>query len=137
MGLYAVIDNNVVTNIIICDADFAASMPNDLVLDVENLTDKPSIGSGYDGTIFSAPPSIISEVTPRQIRIALMLSGVSTADIEAALDGLPEPTKTIAKIEWEYSISFIRTNVLVSVVGQLLGWNDAQLDQLWITAAGL
>jgi len=137
MGLYAVIDNNIVTNIIICDADFAASMPNDLVLDVENLTDKPSIGSGYNGTIFSAPPSIISEVTPRQIRIALMLSGVSTADINTAIDGLPEPTKTIAKIEWEYSISFIRTNVLVSVVGQLLGWNDAQLDQLWITAAGL
>jgi len=137
MGLYAVIDNNIVTNIIICDADFAASMPNDLVLDVENLTDKPSIGSGYDGTIFSAPPSIISEVTPRQIRIALMLSGVSTADINTAIDGLPEPTKTIAKIEWEYSISFIRTNVLVAVVGQLLGWNDAQLDQLWITAAGL
>ena len=135
MGLYAVIDNNIVTNIIICDADFAASMPNDLVLDVENLTDKPSIGSGYDGTIFSAPPSIISEVTPRQIRIALLMSGVSTTDIEAALDGLPEPTKTVAKIEWEYSISFVRTNVLVAVVGQLLGWNDAQLDELWILAS--
>lgn len=137
MGLYAVVDNNIVTNIIICDADFAASLPNDLVLDVENLVLRPSIGSTYDGVSFSSAPIIISEVTPRQIRLALLMSGVSISQIETALDGLPEPTKTVAKIEWEYSISFVRTNVLVDVVGQLLGWNDTQLDDLWILASGL
>lgn len=137
MGLYAVIDGGVVKNIIVCDAQFASQIGHDLVLNIENFETKPNIGCTYDGVSFSVPPKIIPDVTPRQIRIALLMSGVNEADIDAALDSLPEPTKTTAKIEWQYSISFSRANALVGIVGSMLGWSDEQLDDLWLLASGL
>jgi hypothetical protein len=89
--------------------------------------------------MYAAPPPSqpIVEITPRQIRTALVMSGVSLADIDTALDSLPEPVRSIALIEWEYSIGFARDYPMVSQVGQLLGWNDSQLDDLWRFAATL
>jgi hypothetical protein len=79
----------------------------------------------------------IPDVTPRQIRQALVLSGVNMEQIEAALDSLPEPTRSLAKIEWEYSIAFQRNRPLVAQVGTMLGWTSAQIDDLWALARGL
>jgi hypothetical protein len=78
------------------------------------------------------PPSeAIQDVSPRQIRTALVLSGISLEQVETALNSLPEPQKSLAKIEWEYSVAFKRSRPLVSSVGQMLGWTDQQLDNLW------
>lgn len=79
----------------------------------------------------------LPDVTPRQIRQALVASGVSLADIETALNSLPEPTKSYAKIEWEYSVSFQRNRPLVNSVGQMLGWTSEQVDNLWRLAGSL
>ncbi len=76
-------------------------------------------------------------VTPRQIRQALVLSGVSMESIDAAIASLPEPMHSMAKIEWEYSTAFIRTNKFVSQIGYLLGWTSHQLDELWKLASTL
>ena len=81
--------------------------------------------------------ALLPDVTPRQIRQALILSGISLAAIDAALDTLPEPTKSLARTEWEYSISFQRNRALVTQVGQMLGWTPAQLDALWQFAGTL
>lgn len=86
---------------------------------------------------YDLPAANILDVTPRQIRQALILSGVSLTDIDTALDSLPEPTKSLAKVEWEFSIAFQRNRPLVAQVAQMLGWTDAQLDALWLMAAGL
>lgn len=77
------------------------------------------------------------DVTPRQIRQALILTGVSTTQILDAINSLPEPTKSLAMVEWEYSIAFQRNRPLVSQVGTMLGWNSQQLDDLWDLAGGL
>lgn len=90
--------------------------------------------------LYAEDPSVViatPNVTPRQIRQALILSGVSMAAIDAALNSLPEPAKSFAKIEWEYSTAFIRSNKFVVQVGQMLGWNSAQLDALWVLAGSL
>lgn len=79
----------------------------------------------------------IPDVTPRQIRQAMVLSGITMDQIDTALDALPEPTKSLAKIEWEYSTLFIRSNPLVAQVGVMLGWTSEQLDNLWKFAKGL
>lgn len=85
-----------------------------------------------------APASAsLPEITPRQARQALILNGISLSEIDAALDSLPEPTKSLAKAEWEYSIAFQRNRPLVAQVGQMLGWTSQQLDDLWKFAAGL
>lgn len=89
--------------------------------------------------VYAVAPAtpIIADVTPRQIRQALILSGVSISQIDDALESLPEPTRSLAKTEWEYSTSFQRSRPLVSQVGALLGWSSTQLDDLWLYAAGL
>jgi hypothetical protein len=84
-----------------------------------------------------AAPEPIPDVTPRQIRQALILSGISLQDIDNALATLPEPTKSLAMTEWEYSIAFQRNRPLVASVGQMLGWTSEQLDDLWLMAATL
>lgn len=81
---------------------------------------------------------VILDVTPRQIRQAIILKGSITIEqIEMALNSLPEPQRSLAKIEWEYSIAFKRHNPLVIAVGQMLGWTNEQLDDLWQFALGL
>jgi len=80
------------------------------------------------------PPEM---VTPRQIRQALVLNGLTLDEIDAALASLPEPQKTMAHIEWEYSIAVYRSNPLVDAVGQMLGWTSDQIDALFIQAVGL
>lgn len=88
---------------------------------------------------YAKPPftTEVPDVTPRQIRQALILSGISLSQIDSALDSLPEPIKSLAKAEWEYSNSFQRTRPLVSSVGQMLGWTNAQVDALWKLAGSL
>jgi len=88
---------------------------------------------------YAKPPftTEVPDVTPRQIRQALILSGVSISQIDSALDSLPEPMKSLAMAEWEYSNSFQRTRPLVASVGQMLGWNSEQVDNLWKLAGTL
>lgn len=105
-----------------------------IVIDVTDYSRAPQVGWAWERgrLIFKLP-----DVTPRQIRQAMILAGVSMAQIEAAIDAMPEPNRTLAKIEWEYSTAFIRANPLVAGVGMMLGWTEEQLDALWITAGRL
>lgn len=84
----------------------------------------------------AAPPPF-ADVTPRQIRQALVMSGVSIEQIENAINSLPEPTRSMAKIEWEYSTSFQRSRPITIAVATILGWNAEQLNDLWKLAASL
>lgn len=79
----------------------------------------------------------IHNVTPRQIRLALLQFGINSSMIDAALNSLPEPQKSIALIEWNHSSFFERNWPLVDQVAALLGWTESQIDSLWILAANL
>lgn len=89
--------------------------------------------------VYATPPKAaeVPSVTPRQIRQALVLSGVSIPSIEAAIASLPEPQKSFAQIEWEYSTLFIRSNPLVAQIGAVVGFTSDQLDSLWKLAGSL
>lgn len=78
-----------------------------------------------------------SNVTASQLRKALVLSNISMEYVDAALDSLPEPTKTLAKISWEYETSFARHTPLADQVAQLLNLSSDQLDDLWLLALSL
>jgi len=103
-------------------------------IDITALVPQPEVGWLWDGKfLFKNIPS----VTPRQIRQALILSGISIETIEATLASLPDPTKSLATIEWEYSTLFIRNNNFVKQLGPMLGFTNDQLDQLWVLAGKL
>ena len=81
-------------------------------------------------------PAIPAEVTMRQARLALLGAG-KLAGVEAAIASMPEPHRTAASIEWEYSYSLQRNNPFVSQLGAALGLDDAGIDALFIAAAKL
>lgn len=83
-----------------------------------------------------APPVPPEAVTMRQARLALLGAGLLD-DVETALNALSEPAKSAARIEWDYSNELQRANPLVVALGAALGLSSAQVDALFITAAGL
>ncbi len=105
-----------------------------IVLDITDLVPQPQVGWLYDTKSLYKN---IEDVTPRQIRQALVISGISISSIETMLASLPEPMKSLATIEWEYSTLFIRNNNFVKSLGPLMGLTDDQLDSLWILAKRL
>ena len=98
------------------------------------------IGWLYDGQEFSLPPpptpSVPTEVTMRQARLALLENGL-LANVQPAINSLPEPDKTKAQIEWDYSNALQRSNPFVDVLGAALGLSSQDLDDLFIQASAL
>jgi hypothetical protein len=84
-----------------------------------------------------ANPAPLPDVTPRQMRQALVLSGVDLSTIDSTIASLPSPLNTLVQIEWDYSIAFQRDNPYTAQIAAMLGWTSAQLDALWELAATL
>lgn len=133
MARFAIIDAGRVTNIAEAEEGFGASqgwIP----------AGSASIGDVWDGEVFTpgppAPPVVPAAVTMRQARLALLGADLLD-DVDAAIAALPSPQKEAAKIEWEYSQEVQRHNGVVAALGPLLGLTDAQIDDLFLTAAQL
>ena len=128
-----VIDNGVVVNTV-------EVVSLDLLPGLVAAQGNEGIGWGYDGQYFTAPtqaPAIVpQEVTMRQARLALLDAGL-LANVQTAINSLPEPAKTKAQIEWDYSNALQRDNSFVSVLGAALGLNETALDNLFIAASKL
>ena len=78
-----------------------------------------------------------SNITSRQIRLALVEKGFSLTSIDNLLNTLPDNIKEIAKISWEYSLYYERDNDFIKTLGPSLGFTEAQLDELWEYAVTL
>ena len=84
-----------------------------------------------------AQPVIVpKQVTMRQARLALHQAGLLPT-VESAIDTLPEPPRTAARIEWDYSNSILRNNPFVSQLALMLGFTESQLDELFVLASTL
>lgn len=83
------------------------------------------------------PVTVPEEVTPRQFRQALILSGISMQTIEYLINSQPEPLRSLGMVEWEYSTAFLRSNQMVNQLAPAIGFTPAMLDQLWILAETL
>ena len=86
------------------------------------------------GEVPSDPVPVV--VTMRQARLALLGAG-KLAGVEAAIASMPEPQRTAAQIEWEYSNVLQRSNHFVSQLGAALGLDAAEIDALFVEAAKL
>lgn len=77
-------------------------------------------------------PIVPHQVTMRQARLALLSIGMLQS-VKEMVAGMPER----AQIEWESAGTVERDSALVEALAPALGLSDAQLDELFITAATL
>lgn len=89
--------------------------------------------AALQGDVINGVPQ---RVTMRQARLALHAAGL-LAGVDVAIDALPEPQKTAARIEWDYSSAIDRLKPVVVMLGAALGLTPEQIDQLFVTAATL
>lgn len=80
------------------------------------------------------PPPVPSAVTMRQARLALLGEGL-LAQVDSAIDGLNEPQRTAARIEWEYATELRRDHPLVAALGGALELTEQQVDDLFVAAS--
>lgn len=82
------------------------------------------------------PAAVPEKVTMRQARLAVHAAGL-LPQVQTAIDALPEPSRTAAQIEWDYSSEVFRNREFVNLLGGQLGLTGEQLDELFIQAATL
>lgn len=92
---------------------------------------------GNTPTAYVTPPTPVpTEITMRQARRVLLNAGLLSR-IGTAIAAMPEPQKSEAQIEWEYSSTVQRHNGFVSALGPSLGLSEAQIDALFIVGTQL
>ena len=89
-------------------------------------------------------PKNIAPVTNQQLRSALVLTSFSQSKpnlhpeaIKAFIETLPEPNRSMALQQWEYSNEMLRNNPLVNSMAGALGLTSQDLDNLWNYASTL
>jgi hypothetical protein len=83
-----------------------------------------------------SPVVIPQQITMKQARVCLIINGLYT-QINTAIQGLTGVAGEIAKVEWEYSTTMERNNILVQQITTELNWTSEQLDALFTQAATL
>ena len=138
MATYALVVDNAVKNVILCDPDLIESVAGDAdYVDLSEVSPPPSIGWSYADSVFTAPPPTYPAVTQKQIRLALVLSGHDSSLIDDAIAAMASPDRELADIEWKYTVTFERNNPLVVAVAAALGWSDEQANSIWLLADSL
>lgn len=79
----------------------------------------------------SAPVTVPPVITARQARLALHAAGLL-----AGVDAAVTTAGGAVQIEWEYATEIERASPLVASIGSALGMDGAQIDALFIDAAG-
>ena len=134
---YAFIRNNIALEVLQTDP-FTIFIPSYAAQFQEVNTDCQA-GMVLEDGVWINPPVVVpipQEITMRQARLALLDAGL-LANVQTAINSLPEPSKTKAMIEWDYSNALQRDNPFVTTLGTALGLSSDDIDNLFITASGL
>lgn len=102
------------------------------------LDDDETIPDGYElvEDIPQSAPIVPARVTMRQARLALHAAGL-LVQVEAAIEALPEPNRTVARIEWDYASEVHRASEFVTLLGAALELDKQSLDDLFLKAREL
>lgn len=82
------------------------------------------------------PPRVPREVANWRVKAVLHQRGLLAA-AGAALDALPEPGRTIARLAWDGDAKLARTSPAVAFIAASIGLVPAEIDQAFIAAEGL
>jgi len=83
-------------------------------------------------------PEELPPLTARQLRLGLVMNGITLAQVEAEIDAIEdEQDRVVAQIEWEYASQFERDHPLIDQIGAALGLTPEQIDAMWEAASEL
>jgi hypothetical protein len=81
-------------------------------------------------------PDVPASVTARQIRLWLVRHGVSLAQVDAAIDAIPDAQqREECRVEWDYAPWVERTHPMLVPLAAALGLSEAQVDDAFREAA--
>jgi hypothetical protein len=87
-------------------------------------------------TVIDNPAVVPDEIPLWAFRSSLALNGLLT-NIQTLIDGLPEPDKTVAIIQWEYGNYIVRNHPLIISLSSQLGLTETQVNNIFITGSML
>lgn len=137
---YAFNDNGILRDVV--QANPAQLFDHGYASQFIEVPDDAQNGWLWDGTNATPPPPppapnpVPQEITMRQARLVLLGAGLLSG-VQTAIDGLPEPQRSAANIEWEFSNTLQRRNPFVLTLGPALGLSAEQIDALFIQGATL
>jgi hypothetical protein len=101
------------------------------------LPARPSDAHQWLGGAWVLQPQPVPEsVTARQIRLWLVRHGVSLAQVDAAIDAIPDAqAREEARVEWDCAPYVERTHPMLVPLAAALGLNEAQVDEAFRQAA--
>ena len=80
----------------------------------------------------------IQDTIPKEVPMwalkEVCVSRNHTAQIDAALAGLPEPPRVKAMLRWEYKDTISRGSSMIALMQTRLDWSNAYVDELFIAA---
>ena len=83
-------------------------------------------------------PQLPNACTPRQLRIALIQSGISLSSIENYIDSIQDQTqREISRAEWEYALEIVKEHPLVAMLAVNLNLTQQQVDDIFSLAVTL
>lgn len=91
-------------------------------------TTEPVAAADPEVVAFLNPPPPIPDITARQLRLWLIRNGIALAQIDTAIDALPEEIRDEARVEWTWAPTFKRSNPLFDMLGPTLGLSSEQID---------
>ena len=80
----------------------------------------------------SNKPIVPESISQMKLRKQLILSGISIASIDAMIQSLPEPNKSLIYTMWEYAVVFDRNNQELNQMAYALGITQEELDYIFI-----
>lgn len=132
----AIIEDGVVVNITLAEAEFATEQG-------WIITEEAEIGDLWDGEAFTSPPppeapppSVPAAVTARQARLVLLGAGLLD-DVEQLLNNMAGAQGEAARIEWEYALEIRRDSPLVQMLAPMLNLTGEQVDAMFVQAVTL
>lgn len=86
----------------------------------------------------SLSPSIPESISARQIRLWLIRNGISLAQVDAAINDIPDQLQRDSiKVEWDYAPYVERSHPMLIPLATLLGLTEQQVDQAFIEASSI
>lgn len=89
-----------------------------------------------DGTWIIPPASVPEMVTMRQARQAMLYAGI-LGQVDSLIAAMPGEEGESARIDWNHARDMKRDWPLIGPLGQQVGLNEQQIDDLFIYAGSI